>query len=274
MNKLIYLFSLSLFVFASCDNNSEIIDLDSVEKKSPKVDVCHYDAETDTWKTINISENALKAHLKHGDFEGACEDIRTYVPDDNFETWLICSGYDDIMDDYVLTSNINTVEDIHFYEAGAWSPCEEFGSVTDLTGIEAFTALKHLQIDEGHSIEIIDLTKNTSLISILMHQTFRGFDNLDLTKNIALEWVSFSSVPIGGALDLSNCPNLSGLTIEDTLLDNLNLKNGNNTGITSPILDNNDNLTCIQVDDAVWSTNNWTSVDVWMSFSEDCSVSP
>ena len=203
-----------------------------------------------------------------------CEDTRTYVPDDNFETWLICSGYDDIMDDYVLTSNINTVEDIHFYEAGAWSPCVEFGPVIDLTGIQDFIALKRLEIDENHSIEIIDLTKNTALIYIYIQDTHRGFENLDLTKNIALERVYFSSVPIGGALDLSNCTNLSGLTIEDTLLDNLNLKNGNNTGITSPILDNNDDLTCIQVDDAVWSTDNWTSVDVWMSFSEDCSVLP
>ena len=34
---------------------------------------------------------------------------QTYVPDDNFEQGLINLGYDNILDDYVLTVNINTV---------------------------------------------------------------------------------------------------------------------------------------------------------------------
>ena len=33
----------------------------------------------------------------------------TYVPDDNFEQELINLGYDNVLDDYVLTANINTV---------------------------------------------------------------------------------------------------------------------------------------------------------------------
>jgi hypothetical protein len=34
---------------------------------------------------------------------------QTYVPDDNFEQELINLGYDSVLDDSVLTSNINTV---------------------------------------------------------------------------------------------------------------------------------------------------------------------
>jgi hypothetical protein len=33
----------------------------------------------------------------------------TYVPDDNFEQELINMGYDDVLDDYVATANINTI---------------------------------------------------------------------------------------------------------------------------------------------------------------------
>jgi len=33
----------------------------------------------------------------------------TYVPDDNFEQALIDLGYDDVLDDYVLTANISGV---------------------------------------------------------------------------------------------------------------------------------------------------------------------
>ena len=32
---------------------------------------------------------------------------QTYVPDDNFEQTLINQGYDTVLDDYVLTANIN-----------------------------------------------------------------------------------------------------------------------------------------------------------------------
>ena len=33
----------------------------------------------------------------------------TYVPDDNFEQYLINQGYDDVLDDYVLTANISGI---------------------------------------------------------------------------------------------------------------------------------------------------------------------
>ena len=32
----------------------------------------------------------------------------------------------------------------------------------------------------------------------------------------------------------------------------------------------NPNLSCIEVDDAVWSSVNWTGIDFQASFSEDC----
>lgn len=32
-----------------------------------KVDVCHYDADSGTYHRINVNENALQAHLNHGD---------------------------------------------------------------------------------------------------------------------------------------------------------------------------------------------------------------
>jgi len=32
-----------------------------------KVDICHYDDETDTYQLINVSGNAVEAHMNHGD---------------------------------------------------------------------------------------------------------------------------------------------------------------------------------------------------------------
>ena len=47
--------------------------------KTGKVNVCHYDADTDTWKTLNINGNALEAHLNHGDVSLVDADGDGYV---------------------------------------------------------------------------------------------------------------------------------------------------------------------------------------------------
>ena len=43
---------------------------------------------------------------------------KTFVPDDNFEQELISLGYDSILDDSVLTSNINTVSNLDLSSKG------------------------------------------------------------------------------------------------------------------------------------------------------------
>ncbi len=41
--------------------------------QAAKVDVCHIPpGNPDNWHTISVSENALQAHLNHGDLEGSC----------------------------------------------------------------------------------------------------------------------------------------------------------------------------------------------------------
>jgi hypothetical protein len=57
-------------------------------------------------------------------------------------------------------------------------------------------------------------------------------------------------------------------------LSSLNVKNGNNTAITSFKARTNSNLTCIEVDDAVYSTTNWTDIDATASFSTNCVATP
>ncbi len=55
---------------------------------------------------------------------------KTYVPDNNFEQALIDLNYDDTLDDSVLTANISGVTYLNVDDEG----------ISDLTGIEAFTA--------------------------------------------------------------------------------------------------------------------------------------
>ncbi len=78
-----------------------------------------------------------------------------------------------------------------------------------------------------------------------------------------------------GSLDLSNNNDLRICWVDNTLISSLNVKNGNNTNITSSgtylfKANNNPNLTCIEVDDVAYSTANWTQIDAICSFSTDC----
>jgi Leucine-rich repeat (LRR) protein len=144
---------------------------------------------------------------------------QTYVPDDNFEQELINQGYDDVLDDYVQTSNINTITHIHLAQ----------DSISDLTGIEDFDSLATL-LCYNNIMTSLDLSNNTALVS------------LDCSGN--------------------------QLTI-------LDVRNGNNINFLSFYCFNNPNLLCINVDDANWTTTNWTfangNIDLQHYFSNNCS---
>ena len=61
-----------------------------------KVDVCHLPpGNPDNWHTISVSENALNAHLGHGDLEGSCaENCETLCDDDDACTQDIESDFE------------------------------------------------------------------------------------------------------------------------------------------------------------------------------------
>ena len=76
----------------------------------------------------------------------------TNVPDDKFEQALIDLGYDDTLDDYVLTANISGVTTLDVSNK----------EISDLTGIEAFTALTYLDCNHN-KLTSLDVSANTAL---------------------------------------------------------------------------------------------------------------
>ncbi|MBT5090369.1 MAG: hypothetical protein HOM24_04730, partial [Flavobacteriales bacterium] len=76
----------------------------------------------------------------------------TYVPDNNFEQALINLGYDNVLDDSVLTANISTVTNLNI----------QVQNIYDLTGIEDFTALTSLDC-HYNQLTSLDLSQNTTL---------------------------------------------------------------------------------------------------------------
>ena len=171
---------------------------------------------------------------------------QTYVPDDNFEQALIYLGYDTVLDNYVTTANINGVT---FLELSMIIVAQ---SITDLSGIEDFTALENLDC-RGTQINSLDLSNNTALIELACGSFQGAIGGTQLTS-----------------LDLSNNTALTMLRCDNNQLTCLNLKNGNNINMTVFQATNNTYLTCIEVDDPSWSTANWTGIDPQTSFSTNC----
>lgn len=73
MRKLILLLGL-IVLSCSVESEFEIQELNSdlsgisiKGSKNDKITICHFDADNNEWKTLNISQNAIPAHLNHGD---------------------------------------------------------------------------------------------------------------------------------------------------------------------------------------------------------------
>jgi len=180
---------------------------------------------------------------------------QTYVPDDNFEQALIDLGFDTTLDDYVTTNNINSIINLDVHDK----------SIADLTGIEDFTVLKALNVN-GNLLSHINLDDNLNLEGLQCNGN--NLSGIGLNNNTELNFLKCAGNQIE-ELDLSNNSDLVFLNSSANQLTSLDLRNGNNTAITNFFASDNPNLTCIYVDDATYSTTNWTNIDGASSFVED-----
>ena len=278
----------------------------------------------------------------------------TYVPDDNFEAYLEANGMGNGIanDDYVTTSNINTINSLDISST----------AISDLIGIEGFTSLSTLFCNDNQ-LTSLDVSQNTSLTNLRCQNN--QLVNLDLSNNADLDALNCKSnqltnliissssaltylncnsnqltslivdnqalsqlycnnnpllttlycndnqltslgVSLNTALtdlrcynnqlvnlDLSNNADLDALNCESNQLTNLiissssaltylncksnqltslDLRNGNNQNLLNFNVTSNPNLTCINVDDVNYSTNNWTNIDAQHYFSTNCPV--
>lgn len=225
----------------------------------------------------------------------------TYVPDDNFEQALIDLGLDDVLDDSVLTENIEDVTELTLIMM----------DISDLTGIEDFTALTSL-ICAGNDINELDVSSNTALT--ILNFSANPINDIDLSANTlivdlgffgtGLEYIDVSNMPnlkilncsgnsltelnvsdcplleivwCGGNqfthLDFSNNPELSYLDCSDSnVLVYLSVKNGNNESIMTFKSTFCPRLGCIEVDDPAYSEANWMDKDPIASFNENCGL--
>tara|TARA_B110000305_G_C19139292_1_gene492680 strand:+ start:58 stop:726 length:669 start_codon:yes stop_codon:yes gene_type:complete len=165
--------------------------------------------------------------------------MQTYVPDDNFEQRLINLGLDNILDNYVTTSSIDTVLYLNLNNYNNIS-----NNISDLTGIEDFESLDAFECRSNNLISI-DLSYNSNLI--YLHCAGNEMINLNLgSTDIEIIYCWDNNIV---NLDLSNNGNLKEIYANQNNLVSLNLKNGNSSNISFIALYDNPNLSCILVDD-------------------------
>ena len=128
-----------------------------------------------------------------------------------------------------------------------------FNSQLSSLNVSQNTALTNLNVTECN-LSALDVSQNTALIELACSRNSLTF--LDVSQNTALEFLGCGEQYIT-FLDVSNNTVLTYLSCWNSQLTSLDLRNGNNTNMTQITLDGNLNLYCINVDDSVYSTNNW-----------------
>jgi len=178
------------------------------------------------------------------------------IPDANFKAYLVGNT--------AINTNGNT--EIECSEAANFTgqiDCS-FSFISDLTGIEAFTAIVYLDCS-NNQLTSLDVTNNTALINL--YGGFNQITSLDLSANTALAYFSFHANQLT-SLDVTSTTTLSQLSVQGNQLTSLVI--GMNNISNNLNATNNPNLTCIQVDDVAYSTSNWTNIDTQTSFSTNC----
>lgn len=140
----------------------------------------------------------------------------TAIPDPNFEQALINLGHDITLDGSVLTANISSVTTLNV----------SGNSITDMTGIEDFTSLTHLDC-WSNLLTSLDISQITNLVSLDCGANL--LTSLDASQNIALTdlIINFNQLT---SIDISQNINLSGFHIHGNQLTTLDVSN--NTALT------------------------------------------
>jgi hypothetical protein len=119
-------------------------------------------------------------------------------------------------------------------------------------------------------ISNLNTTNNTGLTDIICHDN--QIVDLDLSQNVQLTYLVCYKNQLT-SLNVSPNTALNTLSCKENLLTCLNVKNGNNANFTVFAAQNNPNLTCVSVDNVIFSTTNWSNIDAQTSFSTNCASS-
>ncbi|MTH15275.1 T9SS type A sorting domain-containing protein [Flavobacterium sp. LC2016-01] len=140
--------------------------------------------------------------------------IYTTLPDSSFEQKLIDLGIDkDGLNGKIATADISDITSLDL--SGA--------NITDISGIEYFTALTYLDLS-NNNLSTVDVSKNTLLTKLDLN--YNQLTSLDVSANKDLFNLSFAANKIS-SIDLSKNTKLHSLTADYNSLSKLDLTANN-----------------------------------------------
>ena len=128
-------------------------------------------------------------------------------------------------------------------------------------------ALETLNLNDN-SLSTLNIDHLATLKKLIVNNN--EIENLSTLNNILLYEVRANNNKISD-LDLTQNTALRILDVSENSMNTLNVKNGNNTNVSTFNIVGN-NLNCVTVDDANYSEANWSMRDAEVAFSVDCSA--
>ena len=129
-------------------------------------------------------------------------DKYVFIPDENFEKALIRIGYDKKLNGKVLRKNISGIRILNVSD----------GNISDLTGVEGFTALERLYCNDNQ-LTRLDVSNNTALTELYCSDN--QLTSLDVSNNTALIWLGCDNNQLT-SLDVSKNPVIGGVYADET----------------------------------------------------------
>ncbi len=165
------------------------------------------------------------------------------------------------------------------------NPTFDAGGANEFTSLDLSGAPNLKVLDTYVSFKLTSLNLENNPLLENLNAAYGELTTLDLSNNVNLKTLNLGGVEVSDfifgisnnldQLDVSNNPNLESIQVQLTNISSLNIKNGNNTALTTMFANLNPDLTCIQVDDEVAANsgdapyNSWV-VDPQVSYSEEC----
>ena len=136
----------------------------------------------------------------------------TNFPDANFRQY-VKDEFDKDKSDTLSADEIAAVKDIR--------PTHR--DISSLTGVEHFTNLERLNVQDNEKLTTLDLSKNTALVSLLCSNT--NLTSLDTSHNTKLVFLECNEVSTLTSLNVSRNTELKQLSCRDNALTALDLTN-------------------------------------------------
>ena len=173
---------------------------------------------------------------------------------------------------FILSCNFNQLTSLDVSNNTALT--ELYCYTNQLTSVDVSLNTALTQLDFGNNnLTNLDVSNNNALT--ILYCDVNQLTSLDVSNNTALTEL-YSGNNNLTSLDISANPALTILNCITNQLTSLDVRNGNNTNFSTFNSRFNPNLTCIYVDDASYSTANWTNIDPASTFvnnEAECALS-